>query len=462
MIGRSGRLLTAMVLAVLSGCGDERRANDIWPRTSDRETNAFAERSDSPASDRKESQPVELGEKSTLEDYLAYAALKSPALEAAFYRWQAAVDREPQARALSNPKFTYKYFIEQVETRVGAQQQAFGVAQTFPWPGKLSLAGDAAAKEAQAERLRYEAAKLDLFRRVKKAYYEYYYLGRAIGITEENVRLLQHIESVARTRYKAAAESHMAVIRTQVELGKLEDRLKALKDMRGPVLADLNASLNRAPGETLPLPTSVMQEKIDATDDQLLKWMAEANPQLQARSHEIAARRHRIDLARKQYYPDVTAGLTVIDTADSTGGRRPDGDGQDPVIASVSISLPVWWNKYAAGVREARSRYRSAVRGRADQANRLNVQLKMAVFRFRDAGRRIALYGETLLAKARESLKATETAFRGGRASYLDFIDAQRILLEFQLSYERALADHGKTLADLDALVGRTIPRAGR
>ena len=62
-----------------------------------------------------------------------------------------------------------------------------------------------------------------------------------------------------------------------------------------------------------------------------------------------------------------------------------------------------------------------------------------------------------LLPKAKESLKVTESDFRGARGSFTDLIDAQRILLEFALSYERALADRSQSLAKLEMIVGQEI-----
>jgi outer membrane protein TolC len=84
--------------------------------------------------------------------------------------------------------------------------------------------------------------------------------------------------------------------------------------------------------------------------------------------------------------------------------------------------------------------------------------LKLALYRFRDAERKIDLYGDALLPKARESLKVTESAYWGTTGSFTDLIDAQRIYLEFALSYERALADYAQSLAKLEVLVGREIP----
>ncbi len=45
----------------------------------------------------------------TLSDYLAYAALNNPGLEAAFYDWTRALERIPQVKSLPDPRFTYAY-----------------------------------------------------------------------------------------------------------------------------------------------------------------------------------------------------------------------------------------------------------------------------------------------------------------------------------------------------------------
>ena len=116
--------------------------------------------------------PVTLSPDATLADYLAYAALNNPGLEAAFNHWKAAVERVPQVTSLPDPRFTYKYFIREVETRVGPQKQSLGLSQMFPWFGKLELRGSVAAEAARAAKQQYENEKIKLFFEVKDAFYE--------------------------------------------------------------------------------------------------------------------------------------------------------------------------------------------------------------------------------------------------------------------------------------------------
>jgi len=413
----------------------------------------------SPSPDRPDL-PILSGEGS-LSDYLAYAALNNPGLEAAFNRWKAALETVPQVRSLPDPRFSYAYFIREVETRVGPQRHKFGISQMFPWFGKLGLRGKAALEAANAERERYEAAKLKLFYHVKKAYYEYYYLGRAISITDENIRLITYLEAVARTKYKAGAPAHAAVIRAQVELGTLEDQLHTLRDLARPITAELNAALNRPSDASLPWPRSIPEEEVVFTDQQLLSWLRERNPELKAMDSIAAKEKAAVDIAKKDYFPDITAGVDYIET-DSALMPNTRDSGKDPVVGMLSINVPIWREKYRAAEREAKARYEASLKKRTDRENTLVANLEMALYGVRDAERKIDLYRDTLIPKGEQSLKVTQQAYEAGRADFLDLIDAQRVLLEFKLSYERALANRAQRLAEIEMLVGREMPRTDR
>lgn len=392
----------------------------------------------------------------TLQDYLTYAALHNPGLKAAFEAWKAALWKIPQVRSLPDPRFTYAYFVERVETRVGPQRQKFALAQTFPWLSKLELRGDVAAREAEAKKALYEAAKWKLFERVKKAYFEYAYLRQAVAVTEENIRLLKHLERVLQTRYAGSLTPYGSLVRLQTELGRLEDRLKTLEDLRGPIARELNAALNRPEDGNLPWPDPVRLDPVAFTDTEARGWLLEANPELQALSRLVDKEKAGEALARKNYYPDVTVGVETVDTGEALNPSTPDS-GKNPVAVSLSLNLPVWWDKYDAGVREARLRWQAAGKNLEEKRNDLAAQLAMVLYRLRDAERRMDLYKNGLIPKAQQALQVSLQDFEAGLGGYLDVIDAQRMLLEFELAYERAEADKAQRLAEVERLVGRFL-----
>jgi outer membrane protein, heavy metal efflux system len=131
-----------------------------------------------------------------------------------------------------------------------------------------------------------------------------------------------------------------------------------------------------------------------------------------------------------------------------------DGGGRDMLTGMISINVPIRRGRLDAGVSEARARLAAAGRDAHVREYRLETELKSALFARRDGERRLQLYGSTLLPKARQSLAATEAAYRAGEAGFSDLIDAQRILLEFQLAHERAAADRAIAQARVLTLSG--------
>ncbi len=397
--------------------------------------------------------PPELTENSTLSDYLTYAALNNPGLEAAFHRWQAATQRVAQMRALPDPQLSYRYYTDKMGMGPDmALRQALGISQMIPWPGKLISGAEMAQQEAAAEFHRFQAERLTLLQEVKRAYYEYYYLGRAIAVSEENVRLTVYVEGVARARYAAAAGSHPDVIRAQVELGKLANDLTSLRDMCSSSAAKLNAAMNRPIDAALPIPKQIVASTPTLEERQLLERLAADNPELKSMDREVAARTRGVDLAAQGFLPDFMVGVEWMDATALPGSQM---SAEDNWVIMAGISLPIWWDKNTAAVREARALRIAALLDRAQMSNRLQADLKMAAYEYRDAGRRVSLYRDTLLPRARESFQATEAAYKTGGASFSDLVDSQRMLLEFQLAYERSLADGQQRLADIQVMIGQ-------
>ena len=384
---------------------------------------------------------------------LRYARAHNPGLEAAFQRWKAALERVPQAMTLPEPRLSFGAYLSEVETRVGPMQARVGLAQPFPWFGELELAGDVAFEASEAAREMLAAARLDLDQRVRDAWYEYAWVGQAAVITAGNRELLVHWESVARARMETGLGSHADVIRAQVELGKLEDRVQTLRDLGRPLVARLNAALNRPRGAALPRPTFPLPAPPDIDEDRLATMLSSTNPVLRALEHRVEAAKYGTDLAEKAFYPDffVGADYTFIGSAENSGVS---GSGDDAVALTLGLDLPIWRSSYRAGLREAEAGVKVARREREEALNRLSSDLEMVLYQFRDAHRRAALFRDSLIPKGEESLQALDTAYQTGAEGFLDLIDAQRVLLEFQLQAARAEADRAKALAETERITG--------
>lgn len=401
-----------------------------------------------------------LSAESRLADYLDAAALNNPGLKAAFLDWQAALEQIPQAKALPDPKLAYGYFIERVETRTGAQRQKVGLSQAVPRFGELRLRGQRAKAQAAAARQRCEAAKQRLFFEVKDAYYELFYLRQAREIAQETIELLRRLESVAQVGFRAGRD--MAdVVAAQMELGKLEERAAGLIDSEEAVAAKLSAVLNHPAKSRLPLPKSFDLSGASISHQEALEAFAAKNPTLGEWDAQLSAAEKEKALARKAFWPEVSLGVDYVQTKRS---RFPGvaGTGRDPVAVMGAASLPLWRGKYRAGVREAEARRESVKWKREEAKNRLLAELRLVLYKLREAERKIKLFGDTLLPLAQTSLEVAEQAYRAGRSDFMQLIEAQRMLLEVRLSYQRAVADREQRLAEVEMLAGGGFaPSAG-
>ena len=393
----------------------------------------------------------------TLAKYLLEAESNNPGLKAAHYKWRAALEKVPQVSSLQDPKLSFsEYLVNNVETRTGAQDFQLGIAQLFPYPGKLSLRGRAAAEEARALEQEFIKARLALRQEVRDAYYEYYYLEQSIRITDENLELLKHFERVANARYGVARSANQDVIKAQVELGELENELHTLEDFREPVQARLNAALNRPSSSPFPPPNEINLHDVHLETEKILELAFTTNPELRAIDSRIRKQQTAVRLAKKDYYPDFNLGLSWINTNDRID-TSPSGNGDDVLIGKVQLNLPVYRKRLAAGVREAENGVREFQNKRSDFENRLSVDLQTALYKLRDAQRQISLYADILIPKARQSVEVTQTGYSAEEATFLDLIDAERVLLNFQNRYYRSVADYGQSLAKIEQKVGQAV-----
>lgn len=392
----------------------------------------------------------------SLNDYLLLSLERSPALRSAFYNWLAAVERAGYAGALPDPTFSYSRFIENVETRVGPQNQRFNIKQSFPWFGTLGARKDIATAAANASYQKFESERLRLFYRVKRAYYELYYVGQDILLTGDNLQLLTFWESVARSKYKAALVQHPDIIKAQVELGLLEDRLLSLQDKLLPAKARLRAALDLPDSIELPLPSTIAITESDLQEKIVLAAAVENNPDLQSLEQIVASRYASVRLARKANLPNFTVGFDYIETGKAINAATP-GSGADPWMVGVGISLPVWLGTNRSKRREAAAKLHQAEYNLLDARNRMIAYTRHLLFEYSNALRKIRLYRDGLIPKGEQSLNVNYASYQAGKLDFLNVLDAQRQLLNFQLQFERSTVDLENSRAELEMITGQKL-----
>lgn len=380
------------------------------------------------------------------------ALQNNPDIIAARKRWESAQAIIRARRTLPDPQFSYTYFVDSVETRVGPMEQGFGLKQTFPFFGKRRLRADVAAKEAEALKEFYEAMKSEVVRQVKRAFYNLFYVSTIIDITQREKGLLKRFERTASAKYQTGKGLQQNILKVQVEISKLNDKLLALSNQKQTAEARLNTLLNQPPDRPLGKPEQPKLTDFPFQQQELFELLKEHRQELRAAKALIEKSQRAYRLAKKEYFPDLTIGANYIDV----GRRRQDveDNGKDAFSIMVGINIPIWQRKLSS---QAKSALETIQAQNSEYQNILNqtlFEVKDNYFKIQTARETIDLYKNVLIPQAEQSLKSAEAGYITGIVSFLDLLDAERILLQIQFGYWQAYTDYLNRIADLERAVG--------
>jgi len=268
--------------------------------------------------------------------------------------------------------------------------------------------------------------------------------------------LMKQFEKVALAMYATGKVSQQDVLKAQVEILNLQNDLDTLIEMKSTVEARLNTLLGRPLNAPLGEPEKFVFKRFTADLESLYKLARESSPGLKLHQQLIMRAEQASKLARLDYYPDFTLGVQYQDIG--LGAPMAPHEGQNAWSVMVSMSLPIWWSKTKAGVNEAEMKASSERFSYTDTENMLLMNVKDTYFRLKTAERQVALYRDSIIPRAEQALRVSEEGYRAGQVDFLNLIDSQRILLHFQLAYERALTDFYQNLAKLEEAVGGKLP----
>ncbi len=185
----------------------------------------------------------------TLESLLAEADSASPRIAAARSVADGAAARVPQAGALPDPMLGIGVMnVPVTDPGIGNDMMTMTQLQLstrFPWPGKLGLREDAAAVRAEAAEWEIQRARNHVRAEVEAAYYEIYFVDRAIAVTTRNGTLLGRLADLTTSQYAVGSGRQPDVLKAQVERTRLADQRVTLRERRSRAEARLNALLGR-------------------------------------------------------------------------------------------------------------------------------------------------------------------------------------------------------------------------
>jgi outer membrane protein TolC len=377
---------------------------------------------------------------------------RNPTLPQMVAVWQAASARYPQVTSLEDPDLG----LTAAPASIGSNDVEFGyrveVMQKLPFPGKLRLRGQNAAAEADAAGRDVEDARLQLVESARNAFYEYFWVFRALAVNDENLELLKRARKSAEGRVSTAKASRQEVLQIDVEIGRQQERGVNLERMKKVAVARLNTLMHLPPDVPLPQPPAKLAPPGELPPAEGLRSSALARrPDMQAAADRITAEEALLALAHREYYPDFEAGVAY----DTIMGNGPMRD-LAPQL-SVRMNLPVRKSRRAGAVAEAEARVAQRKAELARLTDQVNFQVQEAYEQVEESDRVVRLYETTLLPRAKDNAEAALPAYIAGQIPLLSLLEAQRNLVSLRDRYYEVLAEHFRRRAALDRAVGDPV-----
>ncbi|MDE3741075.1 TolC family protein [Maribacter polysaccharolyticus] len=389
-----------------------------------------------------------------LNNYLEIAANNNPALKAKFNDYMAAMEKVPQVGALPDPTVAFGYFIQSPETRVGPQRATFNLAQSFPWFGLLSAQEDVATEMAKAKYEDFENTKSNIFFEVKTAYYNYYFIEKAIEITKENIEILEVFKRLSLVKIEAGTASIVDELRVELELNDLENQLALFLDTKDALQVNFNNLLDIDDTSEIVIPEVLWQEDIPLDQLKMLDEIYASNHQIKSIEHKLNAFVNQEVVAKKQGLPKFNIGLGYTVVGENAGSSVAENGKDAFMFPSVGVTIPLYRKKYKALIKEAQYLQEAEISRKVDKKNTLSSVYENINKDFNDGDRRIAL-NKRQSEIAKKVLDILITSYSTNAKDFEEVLRIERQMLKYELEYQKALTDKNAAVAFMDYLIGK-------
>lgn len=340
-------------------------------------------------------------------------------------------------------------------SEVDMTQKIFDLSQKFPFPGKLRLRSEVAVAQYHSDEYSYRDTVNEVRAKMEMAYWG---LSKAFGIydlTQKNKQTWEEVVKVAETRYGVGQVTQADVLQAQVELGNYLDRLFQWAQREESIKADINSLRSRPPKTPVPRPQPLKARPLTLKLDELLA-QAKARPELEALKALIAKQEKAVDLAKKDYYPDVTIGVSYGLRENSPTVKR-----ADFFSTRFMINLPIWQaSKIKPRIREAEARQEAAKDAHQSAWNQVAAALKDRYAKLQRLASQIALFNQGIIPQARQAAAASLTAYQVGTLRFNQLYQNEIAVYNAEIQLQEYLGAFEENWAELEWLVGAPLPRS--
>jgi outer membrane protein TolC len=393
----------------------------------------------------------------TLKSAVNIAVENNPSLAQMQARSEALAAIPSQVGSLPDPVISFNALNLPVDTfdrdQEDMTQMQGGISQDIPFFGKLALREQAATYQAEAATSDVIEARFRLLRDVKKTWWAYFYLDRSLEIILVNQDLLRQFVKIAQTKYEVGEGLQQDVLLAQLELSKLLDTEIRLTGAINKAKAQMNALIDQPANRPFNIPKQTQEDLPILQIESVLYTQAESyRALLTSRRQSINAAQSRLDLAKKDYFPDLKVGAFYGGRDDTQSGQ----DRPDFLSLKLSMSVPIFAaTKQRKAVDQRSSELMQQRYALQDQWNKVRAEISTAYSDFHQAKNQVVLFKSGIIPQARQTVASMLAGYQVNKVDFLNLVRSQITLYNYETQYWKALTQANQALAQLTAVVGK-------
>ncbi len=364
-----------------------------------------------------------------LQSYIEEAESNNPEIQAFELRYNIAEEKVNEANWLPNTEVSAGYFVSEPETRVGAQRARIGVKQMLPWFGTITARENYATSMAEAEYVEITIAKRKLALSVAQSYYRLYETRAKQKVLDENIQLLKTYERLALTSVEVGKASAVDVLRLQIRQNELQQQKEVLEEEFSAEQTTFNNLLNRDDNSTVDI-VAIMEipedDPINGTEALSL------NPELLKydKLYESIAQSELLN--QRESLPMVGFGVDYLPVSERTD-MNPIDNGKDVLMPMVSVSIPIFNNRYKSISRQNELRQQEIETQKEQRLNVLESAFAKAISQRNQARIKFNTQAKNLK-QAKDAEQILIKNYETGTIDFNDVLDIQELQLRFQMN----------------------------
>ena len=393
-----------------------------------------------------------------LPDLIREALKNNPEIHVAEARANGSTHKIPQATSLADPMVMMGYenegtdsfytFDRETKGMPADSRWMFSLSQMFPYPGKLALKGEMATRDAESLKAMADATRLATEVRVKELYHDLFLAYTNIDLLTDQAALFSRVEDAALARYAAGMAPQQEVWMAQTEKYMLLDREEMEKQKIQSLKAMLNAALGRDALSPLGRPEKPQNVINKYRLDELIQLSHDRYPMIKSREKMVNAAEAKVQMAKKEYYPDFTIGTSYF----ARSSQFP-----DMWSLTATMNVPIFYKtKQREGVLEAEASLLEARRNVEATKLMASSALRDNHAMLKTAENLMALYRDGLIPKAYQGFELSLSGYVTEKIEAITAITRLKALIDYEFLYWRQFADREKAAARLDGLAAIT------